>query len=364
MGVDLDKADETTRLAWLRAVGVHFARSGQPDDATNKKYLDKLAGLLPSDNPYINTELVRLRVFLNDPTVVKFALDLVNTLSTPTPPWMDLAAKNDRYGAAIIKMRDNPPPSVQFGIAFMLRNVKDGWTMADRQGYFSWLNRTEAAGGGNSYANYLKNVRKQAIATLTDAEKLALADLMVPPAIDPKYPPVEAKGPGRPWITDMAAKLVQARLKPGTRDFERGVGLFQSALCVQCHRVNDFGGTIGPDLTTVANKFSVKDLLHHTIEPSFEVSEQYALSEVTKKSGEKVVGRLMEKDDKHVVIKPNVRSDETIDIPADQVASIQESTGSAMPQGLLNAMSADEVADLVAYLLAKGDPENELFKKK
>lgn len=364
MGVDLGKADDSTKLAWLRAVGVHFARAGQPDDAAAKKYLDKFAGLLPSENPYINTELVRLRVSLNDPTVIKFALDLMSSLSTPTPPWLDLAGKNDRYGAAIIAMRKNPPPSVQFGIAFMLRNIKDGWTMADRQAYFSWLNRTQASGGGNSQAKYLNNIRNQAIATLTESEKLALADLTEFKVIESKFPPVEAKGPGRQWTTDMAAKLVETRLKPGTRDFDRGVGLYQSTLCVQCHRVNDFGGAIGPDLSTVANKFSVKDLLRHTIEPSLEVSEQYAFAIVTKKNGEQVVGRIMLKDDKLVKVKPNVLKDDTIDIPADQVASIVDSTASPMPQGLVNALSVDELADLTAYLQSAGNPDNALFKKK
>ncbi|MFN3165896.1 MAG: heme-binding protein [Phycisphaeraceae bacterium] len=365
LGVDLAEEDDTTKLAWLRAVGVLFARSGNPGEAATKQYLDKLAGLVPSDNVYINTELVRLRVFLEDPTVIKFALDLMNKVSTPTPPWMDLAAKNDRYGAAIIKMRDNPPPSVQFGIAFMLRNIKDGWTMTDRQAYFSWLNRAEAAGGGNSYENYLKNVRNQAIATLTETEKKTLGPLLEPLPKNDNYPKlVEPKGPGRTWTTPMATKLVEARLKPGTRSYDRGAGLYQSTLCVQCHRVNDFGGQIGPDLTTAVNKFSVKDMLLHTIEPSFEVSEQYALSIVTKKDGEKVIGRVLEKTAEVVKVQPNVLAKETIDVPVGQVAKIEDAPTSAMPQGLVNPLSADELTDLIAFIMSKGDPEHEYFKKK
>jgi putative heme-binding domain-containing protein len=364
LGVDLDIADDTTKLAWLRAVGVLFARGGNPGEVATEQYLEKLAGLVPSDNVYISTELVRLRVFLEDPTVIKFALDLMNKVSTPTPPWMDLAAKNDRYGAAILKMRDNPPPSVQFGIAFMLRNVEEGWTSADRQAYFSWLNRAEAAGGGNSYENYLKNVRNQAIATLTENEKKSLGPLLEPLPKNDNYPKlVEPKGPGRTWTTPIATKLVEARLKPGTRSYERGAGLYQSTLCVQCHRVNDFGGQIGPDLTTAANKFSVKDMLLHTIEPSFEVSEQYALSIVTKKNGEEVIGRVLEKTDKVVKVQPNVLAKETIDVPVDQVAKIEDAPTSAMPQGLVNPLSTNELADLIAFIMSKADPDHAYFKK-
>ena len=40
--------------------------------------LAKLEGFLPSDSLAINTEIVRLRVALNDTSVIQFALDLMN----------------------------------------------------------------------------------------------------------------------------------------------------------------------------------------------------------------------------------------------------------------------------------------------
>ncbi|MGB0768749.1 MAG: PQQ-dependent sugar dehydrogenase, partial [Phycisphaeraceae bacterium] len=167
MGVLLAAEPDTEleKLAWMRSVAVAMARKATIKGnaygervydaahlALRDELLTKLNGFLPSDSLPINTEIVRLRVALNDPTVIKFALDLMNNVTTPTPPWLNLAAQNDRYGAAILKMQENPPPSVQLGIAFMLRNMTDGWTAADRTAYFSWLNRAAQSGGGNSYA--------------------------------------------------------------------------------------------------------------------------------------------------------------------------------------------------------------------
>jgi hypothetical protein len=34
-----------------------------------------------------------------------------------------------------------------------------------------------------------------------------------------------------------------------------------------------------------------------------------------------------------------------------------------MPPGLINAMNADEVADLLAYILSGGDKRGKMFKK-
>jgi len=277
--------------------------------------LEKINGLLPSESLPVQTEVVRLRVALNDPTVIEYALSLMNSVTTPTPPWLDLAAQNDRYGAAIKSMEQNPPPSVQLGIAFMLRNMTEGWTPTTRQAYFSWLNLAAQSGGGNSYANALKKIHQQAKATLTDQEKLDLAPFMELTTAKPPYPMVQPKGPGRKWSTEQATKLVEGKLVG--RDFMQGAGLYQAALCSQCHRVDNFGGEIGPNLTTAGNKFSVEDLMRATIEPSHEISDQYAMTEIVTKDGKTVVGRMIEKTDAGVVVQPDPRQPEnTVTIAA------------------------------------------------
>ncbi len=374
MGVNLDPANTTLNLAWLRATGIELARAAaphsnkeapKPDDAVTKALLEKIAPLVKTEDAHVKVELVRMRVFLEDPTAIAFAVDLMNNMQGSEPPvWMDLAAKNDRYGEAIIAMRDNPPPIDQFNIAFMLRNSKEGWTPQTLQSYFSWLNLAMLGNGGNSYKGYVGKVREQVLKSLTEQELAWLGDLKNPPEVNPLIPVVLPRGPGRNWTTEQAAKLVEQRLQPGTRDFNRGVGLYQGATCSQCHLVDTVGGQIGPALTSVVSKFSVKDLMLHTIEPSKEVSEQYALSIVTKKDGTKVIGRVLEKTDQVVKVQPNVLDQTTVDVPMDQVASVELSPGSAMPSGLVNGMSADELADLVAFIMSKGNPKDPLFKQK
>ena len=61
----------------------------------------------------------------------------------------------------------------------------------------------------------------------------------------------------------------------GNRDFINGRKMFGAASCFACHRFNQEGGAIGPDLTSVAGKFSPRDLLESIIEPGKEISDQY-----------------------------------------------------------------------------------------
>lgn len=369
-----DPKTEIEKLAWMRSVAVAMYRNATIDGETRERTYDpkhlaqgdailaKLEGFLPTDSLPINTEIVRLRVALNDPAVIQFALDLMNSVTTPTPPWLDLAAQNDRYGAAILAMKENPPPSVELGIAFMLRNMTEGWTPTTRQAYFSWLNLASLSGGGNSYAKALNKIRAQAVATLTEDEKKALGPLMDAPKVKFPYPIVQPKGPGRKWTTETATKLVDGKLVG--RDFMKGAGLYQSALCSQCHKVNANGGDIGPDLTTSGNKFSVADLMRATIEPSHEISDQYAMTEIKTKDGKTVIGRMIEKTDAGVVVLPDPRQpDKKVTVAIDQIAEENISKVSTMPAGLVDALSASELRDLTAFILSGGNKDHEYFKE-
>lgn len=364
---------ETEKLAWARAAAVAMYRKATIDGKTQVRTYDpahvakrdailaKLAGFLPSESLPINTEVVRLRVALGDPTVIQSALDLMNSIQTPTPPWLDLAAQNDRYGAAINAMRTNPPPSVELGIAFMLRNIKEGWTPTQRQAYFSWLNLAAQSGGGNSYVPALNKIREQAVASLSAEEKKALGTLIDAPKVKFPYPIVQPKGPGRKWNTSTATKLVDGKLIG--RDFMKGAGLYQAALCSQCHKVAGNGADIGPDLSTAGNKFSVADLMRATIEPSHEISDQYAMTEIKTKDGKTIVGRMIEKTDAGVVVLPDPRQpNNKVTVPADQIASENISKVSTMPAGLVDAMNANELRDLAAFILSGGNKDHDMFK--
>src|SRR5207237_4583207 len=105
-----------------------------------------------------------------------------------------------------------------------------------------------------------------------------------------------ALAPPRPFVkkwtmAELTPKL-EAGLKSG-RDFDRGRKLFAEARCFGCHRYGDEGSAYGPDLTAVAGRFSPRDLLESIIDPSKEVSDQYAAVEIETADGNKVVGRIV-----------------------------------------------------------------------
>jgi hypothetical protein len=54
--------------------------------------------------------------------------------------------------------------------------------------------------------------------------------------------------------------------------------------------------------------------------------------------------------------------DRKIIVSEDNVESIHESKVSPMPEGVLNTLNEEEIFDLIAYVISRNDPEDEMFK--
>ncbi|MFT4541800.1 MAG: putative heme-binding domain-containing protein [Planctomycetota bacterium] len=360
--LDLAKLDTQHELAALRAYALAFIRLGQPDGPLRERVLAKLEPLLPCSEESVNTELVRLLTSLQSSSVVSKTLALMQTpADTELPAWAELIKRNDNYGGPIAKMLANMPPLRNINYSLMLRNAEAGWTMPMRKEYFSFFLEANKHPGGHSYPGFLRNIRSEAAAKLSIAELRTLAPILeqalvaaVPKDIKPP------QGPGREWTHKAAVALVGAELSG--RDYDRGRNLFHAASCSTCHRLNGEGGAIGPDLTTVANKFSLADMLESIIEPSKVISDQYDSHMVLGKDGEVVEGLLVEDGDEVSVYQKDPGSAPVVFQRSD-IEAIKSSAVSQMPAALVNGMNTEELQDLLAYMMSAGNKKAAVFSK-
>jgi putative heme-binding domain-containing protein len=147
------------------------------------------------------------------------------------------------------------------------------------------------------------------------------------------------------------------------RNFNRGRALFGAVGCFACHRFDGEGGAIGPDLTGVAGRFSARDLLESIIQPNKEISDQYGSVVIRKTDGETVAGRIANlSQDVVMVIENMFAPGDMTNVRRQQIASIEPSTISMMPEGLLNTLKEDEILDLMAFLLSRGDRNSKMFR--
>ena len=78
------------------------------------------------------------------------------------------------------------------------------------------------------------------------------------------------------------------------RNFDKGRNLFGEMKCFVCHRFNNEGGGMGPDLTAISGRFGARDLIEKVINPSKNISDQYAaiVIDTTHLSPDEVLNRL------------------------------------------------------------------------
>ncbi len=131
-------------------------------------------------------------------------------------------------------------------------------------------------------------------------------------------------------------------------DSQRGAAVFEKAQCIKCHRYGDRGDSVGPDLSTVSQRFQKKEVLESILFPSQVISDQYASQTIVLKTGATVTGMTAPAGDGSInVLQIN---GEKLNIAKEDIEESARSKMSAMPEGLLNELTLEEIADLFQYL--------------
>ncbi|MEO2029066.1 MAG: PQQ-dependent sugar dehydrogenase [Fuerstiella sp.] len=134
-------------------------------------------------------------------------------------------------------------------------------------------------------------------------------------------------------------------------DSARGKQVFfntSGVSCRNCHRIQKDGKEVGPDLTTIGKKLTPVQLLENILQPSKRIDPKYVTYLVETTNGRLFTGLLVEKTDEAVVLKD--AQDKSRRIPLDMIEQLVPQRQSLMPDLLVRDMTAQQVADLVAYL--------------
>lgn len=165
------------------------------------------------------------------------------------------------------------------------------------------------------------------------------------PAEAPVSTSSESRQSGR-WTT-MELMNAIATLD-GPADLSQGQRVFSKAQCAKCHRFGAIGESLGPDLTSVAARFTRGEIIEATVHPSKTISDQYRGKKLTTNSGQTMSGLLTVGPDNTWLILDSNGNRQTV--PVVEVDEIADMTQSTMPDGLLDSLTAREVADLIHFL--------------
>jgi putative heme-binding domain-containing protein len=359
--INFGAISERQQIDYLRALSLVITRKAELSEDVHQKLLNKLDPYYPTKSENVNRELVQMLVYLDSPTIVGKAMNIMREPSINEPPDLgDLLTRNKGYGGTIRQVNENHPDLRQYHLAFVLRNATKGWSSQDLVDYFDWFNRARTWSGGASYQGFLENISNEAYANINEQQRLAVEAAGVrKPFTLPELP--KPKGPGRQWSL---GDLVSLEQKLKGRNFEHGQKMFAATRCVICHRFAGEGGATGPDLTQLARRFNLKDLSEAIVEPSKVISDQYLGSSVVTTDGDVYNGRIINETKTSITILTDPEdSTKVVEVPRQKIEEMVPSKVSIMPADLLKPLNEEEVLDLLAYLLSRGDKGHPMFKK-
>jgi putative heme-binding domain-containing protein len=122
-----------------------------------------------------------------------------------------------------------------------------------------------------------------------------------------------------------------------------------AAQCAQCHALEGRGRAFGPDLRGIGRKYQRPELLQQIVSPSQTIAPEFRSITVTLKDGTDYTGFILRKTATDLVLKDSALVEHPLAMA--QIAESRESTLSAMAEGLLAPLTAQEAADLLEYLL-------------
>jgi putative heme-binding domain-containing protein len=135
-------------------------------------------------------------------------------------------------------------------------------------------------------------------------------------------------------------------------DVRRGQAVFNgpTAACISCHTIGYVGGTLGPDLTRIGEVRTERDLLEALVYPNASFARGYEPLTVTTTAGEVHSGLLRSESPEEIVLVTGDRDERRISRRA--VAEMEPGSVSLMPEGLVDQLTRQELADLLAFLKA------------
>jgi putative heme-binding domain-containing protein len=118
--------------------------------------------------------------------------------------------------------------------------------------------------------------------------------------------------------------------------------------CSRCHQIAGTGGTIGPRMDSIGRTLSRAQMFESIAEPSRQIDPKYQTLSILTQDGEVITGLLVSESDTTIQIVSS--TGEKFNVPMSDVSERRLESTSLMPAGLLEQLTAQEMADLLAYL--------------
>jgi uncharacterized repeat protein (TIGR03806 family) len=132
---------------------------------------------------------------------------------------------------------------------------------------------------------------------------------------------------------------------------ERGRDLFfknSAVICQNCHQIEGKGRKVGPELDHIGKKYNKGQILENLLDPSKVIEEKYIAYTLQTRDGKTRTGLVLERSSDAVTLIDAQGNSERI--PFKSIEALEPQKKSLMPDSLLRDLTAEQAADLLAFL--------------
>ncbi|HYG73583.1 MAG TPA: c-type cytochrome [Planctomycetota bacterium] len=157
-----------------------------------------------------------------------------------------------------------------------------------------------------------------------------------------------ASGPAKPTIGTLDVEKVTAEAMKIKGDEKVGADLFVKQRCVACHTITKAEGLKGPFLGDVATRYKRAELLESILSPNAKIAQGFVGYLFKMKDGKRYEGFVSKEAGEEVEIR-NAAGEAQM-LPLHEIEKRTELKTSIMPSGIVDNLTVEEFASLLAYL--------------
>ena len=197
--------------------------------------------------------------------------------------------------------------------------------------------------GGTRYQDRVSAAASSSSAAVRDAATYAIARLNAL-AVAPKAA-TPAAGPA---VASIAYEEMVGRLASATGDPALGRKLFAQQACSACHTTAAGEPERGPHLGGIFTRYSKAEVIESILRPAAKVAQGFATYSFTTADKRQLSGFVIRDGQSDIVIRDLTGTETTL--RKNEIVNRSVSEGSTMPPGLVDTLTLQELASLLAFL--------------
>ncbi len=230
-------------------------------------------------------------------------------------------------------------------IPFLEQAIEKGLTM-EKQGAIQTLADMQTPAATEILVRWMKRLNKHNVSAAIQLDLLNAARQKQTPTLDRLRAEFEQSRPKDDVISNYIETLAGGNASRG-RDIFYGRS---DTSCRRCHKINNNGGEVGPDLSSIGVDKDRRYLLEAMVAPNKAIAKGYETAVLALDDGKVIVGIVRKETDKEIIL---MDAKGTISRIAKEEIDDRASGKSAMPEEIVKQLSKDDLRDLVEYLVQR-----------